>query len=125
MLAPKQHKTTTFSDGRLRGLILDDNNDKIIKDNGFDIPCGLPTVGFRRFYEAARTEGLRVDLVATIPWQPAPFDFELVELDRNDYPAKAVYKIVQIQEVKAAAPPCLQLTLQKEKVEHEDTRNRN
>lgn len=122
MLAPTQNKAVYFNDGRLRGLLIDDETEAITGQTDYVIPCGLPTVGFRRFYEAARTEGLGIDLVATIPWIPALFDYELVELERNDYPGKTIYKIIQTQERKDAAPPCFQLSLQKVKVGYEDHR---
>lgn len=122
MLKSKTDRPIIFHDGRLAILQLDPH--KRITGNGDFIPCGLPTVGFKRFYEAARTEGLSADLVATIPWNMDTkiSAAELVELIRNDRDGKGIYRVIQVQERRDAAPACYQLTLQHEKVKYEDLR---
>lgn len=121
MLKSKTNKPVTFHDARFRVLDLDQH--KRIIGSGPWTPCGLPTVGFRRFYEA-RTEGLNADLVATIPWNTETkiVVAELVELIRNDRSGSDIYRVIQVQERRDAAPACYQLTLQHEKVKYEDLR---
>lgn len=123
MLKSKANRPVTFHDARFRVLDLDQY--KRIIGSGPWIPCGLPTVGFRRFYEAARTEGLSADLVATVPWNTETkiAAAELVELVRNDRSGSDIYRVIQVQERRDAAPACYQLTLQHEKVRYEDRRN--
>lgn len=111
-----------FHEGRLTVLKL--SQFKQITGAGDPVPCGLPTVGFKRFYEASRTEGLSADLVATVPWQagsgiPAS---SLIELTRNDREGTMICKVIQVQERRDTLPPCYQLTLQREKVKYEDLR---
>lgn len=122
MLKSKTDRSVTFHDGRLAILQLD--SVKRITGSSAFIPCGLPTVGFKRFYEAARTEGLSADLVATVPWNMGTevAAAELVELERNDRKGAAVYRVIQCQERRDSAPACYQLTLQHEKVKYEDLR---
>ena len=122
MLKSKTDRSVAFHDGRLAILQLDPV--KRITGSSAFIPCGLPTVGFKRFYEAARTEGLSVDLVATVPWNRGTevAAAELVELERNDRKGAAVYRVIQCQERRDSAPACYQLTLQHEKVKYEDLR---
>lgn len=119
MLRAKGNRSVTFNQGRLAVLSIDKYK-KIIGSSEF-IPCGLPTVGFRRFYEAARTEGLSADLVATVPWNlnDEILNAELVEVIRNDRPGTNIYRVVQIQERRDSAPACFQLTLKKERVKYE------
>lgn len=122
MLKSKTDRSVTFHDGRLAILQLDPV--KRITGSSNYIPCGLPTVGFKRFYEAARTEGLSADLVVTVPWNMGTevSAAELVELERNDRKGAAVYRVIQVQERRDSAPACYQLTLQHEKVKYEDLR---
>lgn len=122
MLAEKKNRSIRFNEGKVQFLVTDKYK-QIIGNFGPSILCGTPTVGFGRFFEAKQA-GVSADLVVTVPiqYQSLCAQKELLEYESFRIPGKAVYRVVQIQIRPDSAPPCLQLTLQKEKEPYEDKR---
>ena len=121
MLSSKKNDSIRFNQGKIQ-ILETDQNRTISGNHGGSILCGIPTIGYGRFYQA-RLAGISADAVVTIPRIYASLlDKDLVELERFDRKEKGIYRIVQVQDRFDSAPPCLQMTLQKEKVRYVDLR---
>ena len=122
MLAVKKNNSIRFNEGKIQFLVTDKYK-QITENFGSPILCGAPTVGYRRFFEAKQA-GVSADLVVTVPiqYQSLCAQKELLEYESFRIPGKAIYRVVQVQIRPDSAPPCLQLTLQKEREPYEDKR---
>lgn len=112
----------SFNKGKVQFLTTN-NYKEIIENYGHAILCDISTIGYGRFYQAKQA-GISADFVIQIPIIYKKLtNKDLVEFSDFNDPESYICKIVQVQELINSMPPCLQLTLQKEKQPYADKRN--
>lgn len=114
-----QTSSETFNSGVLNVLSAVDG---VINSNILTgVNYGDRTVGFSRFFSAV-SAGTEVELVISVPFNNLINQQNIVEIHDFMFNTTNFYEIVQIQQKKDTAPPCLYISLKKTSINYVDNR---
>lgn len=114
-----QTSSETFNSGVLNVLSAVDG---VINSNILiGVNYGDRTVGFSRFFSAV-SAGTEVELVIAVPFNNLINQQNIVEIRDFMFNTTNFYEIVQIQQKKDTAPPCLYISLKKTSINYVDNR---
>lgn len=114
-----QTSSETFNSGVLNVLSAVDG---VINSNILTgVNYGDRTVGFSRFFSAV-SAGTEVELVIAVPFNNLINQQNIIEIHDFMFNTTNFYEIVQIQQKKDTAPPCLYISLKKTSINYVDNR---